>query len=53
MLNLDVRSDFRYQTSLNPKRCLTKPSEIEGEGHDNREAGLPAKESKLSLTDDV
>ncbi|EKX35447.1 hypothetical protein GUITHDRAFT_118363 [Guillardia theta CCMP2712] len=34
------RSDFRYQTSLNPKRCLTKPSEIEGEGHDNREADL-------------
>jgi len=34
------RSDFRYQTSLNPKRCLTKPSEIEGDGYDNRDADL-------------
>lgn len=34
------RSDFRYQTSLNPRRCLTKPSETVGDGFDNSEADL-------------
>jgi len=25
-------AEFKYQTSLNPRRCLTKPSETEGDG---------------------
>ena len=33
-------AEFRYQTSLNPRRCLTKPSEIEGDGFDNKDADL-------------
>ena len=33
--------EFKYQTSLNPRRCLTKPSETEGDsGFDNKDADL-------------
>jgi len=34
------RAEFKYQTSLNPRRCLTKPSDIEGDGFDNKDADL-------------
>eukprot|EP00288_Rhodomonas_lens_P011041 CAMPEP_0177748232 /NCGR_PEP_ID=MMETSP0484_2-20121128/31827_1 /TAXON_ID=354590 /ORGANISM="Rhodomonas lens, Strain RHODO" /LENGTH=459 /DNA_ID=CAMNT_0019263103 /DNA_START=365 /DNA_END=1740 /DNA_ORIENTATION=- len=34
------RSDFRYQISLNPRRCLTKPSELIENGYDNVDADL-------------
>lgn len=33
-------AEFQYQTSLNPRRCLTKPSEVEGDGFDNKDADL-------------
>ena len=33
-------AEFKYQTSLNPRRCLTKPSEVEGDGFDNKDADL-------------
>ena len=34
------RAEFRYQPSLNPRRCLTKPGETEGDGFDNKDADL-------------
>ena len=33
-------AEFQYQASLNPRRCLTLPKEVEGDGCDNKDSDL-------------
>ena len=33
-------AEFKYQASLNPRRCLTLPKEVEGDGCDNKDSDL-------------